>query len=98
MRVYKARELMNMDLDEITSRTLKEITIEFEDGVTAAFSMEAFTPWGGRRTRVMGSMGFIEGVLGKEAISSKISLATLGSIPLATAPTHSTDPSSRFLP
>ena len=23
--------------------------------------MEAFTPWGGRRTRVMGSMGFIEG-------------------------------------
>lgn len=36
-------------------------TVEFEDGVTAAFSMEAFTPWGGRRTRVMGSMGFIEG-------------------------------------
>ena len=23
--------------------------------------MEAFTPWGGRRTRIMGSMGFIEG-------------------------------------
>jgi hypothetical protein len=23
--------------------------------------MEAFTPWGGRRTRVMGSMGYIEG-------------------------------------
>ncbi len=33
----------------------------FEDGVTASFSMEAFTPWGGRRTRVMGSMGYIEG-------------------------------------
>jgi len=35
--------------------------IEFEKGITASFSMDAFTPWGGRRTRVMGSMGFIEG-------------------------------------
>lgn len=35
--------------------------IQFEDNITASFSMEAFTPWGGRRTRVMGSMGFIEG-------------------------------------
>lgn len=35
--------------------------ILFEGGVTASFSMEAFTPWGGRRTRVMGSMGYIEG-------------------------------------
>ncbi len=35
--------------------------IEFDNGITASFSMEAFTPWGGRRTRVMGSMGFIEG-------------------------------------
>ena len=36
-------------------------TLRFEGGVTAAFSMEAFTPWGGRRTRVMGTRGFIEG-------------------------------------
>lgn len=36
-------------------------SIEFEGGITASFSMEAFTPWGGRRTRVMGSMGYIEG-------------------------------------
>ena len=35
--------------------------ILFGDGVTASFSMEAFTPWGGRRPRVMGSMGYIEG-------------------------------------
>jgi hypothetical protein len=35
--------------------------ILFEGGVTASFSMEAFTPWGGRRTRVMGSLGYIEG-------------------------------------
>ena len=27
----------------------------------ATFSMEAFTPWGGRRIRVMGTRGFIEG-------------------------------------
>ncbi|MDX1911422.1 MAG: Gfo/Idh/MocA family oxidoreductase [Saprospiraceae bacterium] len=36
-------------------------TMEFEGGVTAAFSMEAFTSYGGRRTRVMGSMGDIVG-------------------------------------
>ena len=35
--------------------------MEFEDGTTASFSMEAFTPYGGRRTRVMGTMGYIEG-------------------------------------
>lgn len=35
--------------------------IRFQDDVTASFSMEALTPWGGRRTRVMGSMGYIEG-------------------------------------
>ena len=33
----------------------------FDDNVTASFSMEAFTPWGGRRTRIMGTKGFIEG-------------------------------------
>lgn len=35
--------------------------LRFEGGVTASFTMDAFTPWGGRRTRVMGTMGFIEG-------------------------------------
>lgn len=33
----------------------------FEGGKTAAFSMEAFTPTGGRRTRIMGTTGYIEG-------------------------------------
>ena len=33
----------------------------FEDDVTASFSMEAFTSYSGRRTRVMGSMGDIVG-------------------------------------
>lgn len=35
--------------------------ILFEDDITAAFSMEAFTSYEGRRTRVMGSMGDIVG-------------------------------------
>lgn len=35
--------------------------LRFDGGVTASFSMDAFTPWGGRRTRVMGTTGYIEG-------------------------------------
>jgi len=35
--------------------------LTFEDGITASFSMEAFAPWGGRRSRVFGTKGFIEG-------------------------------------
>ncbi len=33
----------------------------FEGGQTAAFSMEAFAPSGGRRTRIMGTTGYIDG-------------------------------------
>lgn len=47
---------MNNDQpDHYTSNIL------FADNVTAAFSMEAFTSYEGRRTRVMGSMGDIVG-------------------------------------
>jgi predicted dehydrogenase len=35
--------------------------MEFEDGITATFNMEAFTNYHGRRTRIMGSMGDIVG-------------------------------------
>ncbi|MBO5962155.1 MAG: Gfo/Idh/MocA family oxidoreductase [Alistipes sp.] len=35
--------------------------MKFQDGVTASFSMDAFTPWGVLRTRIMGTKGFIEG-------------------------------------
>ena len=35
--------------------------MEFDEGVTASFSMEAFTSYHGRRTRVMGSHGDIVG-------------------------------------
>ncbi len=36
-------------------------SIQFDQSVTAAFSMEAFTSYHGRRTRVMGSMGDMVG-------------------------------------
>jgi len=36
-------------------------SMEFEDGVTVNFSMEAFTSYHGRRTRVMGSLGDVIG-------------------------------------
>ena len=36
-------------------------SIQFRDSVTAGFSMEAFTSYHGRRTRVMGSMGDLVG-------------------------------------
>lgn len=33
----------------------------FEDGITSSFTMDAFTPVGGRRTRIMGTTGMIDG-------------------------------------
>jgi len=50
--VYK---MENDQCDHYTANIL------FEGDITASFSMEAFTPFGGRRTRIMGSMGYIEG-------------------------------------
>src|SRR3982074_3947441 len=35
--------------------------IEFEGGVPAPLTMSAFTPIGRRRTRIMGTRGFLEG-------------------------------------
>lgn len=37
------------------------MNMNFEDGITAAFSMEALTSYGGRRTRIMGTKGDIVG-------------------------------------
>jgi len=36
-------------------------SFNFEGGITATFTMEAMTPYGGRGIRVIGSKGFIEG-------------------------------------
>lgn len=40
-------------------------SMQFEDGITASFSMEAFTSYHGRRTRIMGSHGDIVGDMSK---------------------------------
>jgi predicted dehydrogenase len=37
------------------------VVIEFDGGVTATLTMSAFTPYGRRRTRIMGTRGFLEG-------------------------------------
>jgi len=37
------------------------VTIEFADGVVATLTMSAFTPMGRRRTRIMGTRGWLEG-------------------------------------
>jgi len=37
------------------------VMIDFDGGVTATLTMSAFTPYGRRRTRIMGSRGFLEG-------------------------------------
>jgi len=37
------------------------VTIEFDGGVIATLTMSAFTPYGRRRTRIMGARGFLEG-------------------------------------
>lgn len=47
-----------MDNDQPDHYTMN---LQFQNGVTAVFSMEAFTSYEGRRTRIMGSMGDIVG-------------------------------------
>ena len=37
------------------------VNMEFEDEITVAFSMEAHTQYGGRKTRIMGTKGHITG-------------------------------------
>jgi len=37
------------------------VTIQFEGGVTATLTMSAFTPFARRRTRIMGTRGFLDG-------------------------------------
>jgi hypothetical protein len=59
------RCVYRMDNDQCDHYTTN---ILFKNNITATFNMEAFTPWGGRRTRVMGSMGFIEGDMSKFTI------------------------------
>ena len=52
------RCVYRMDNDQPDHLT---VNILFRNGVTAAFSMEAFVSYEGRRTRIMGSLGDVTG-------------------------------------
>ena len=64
------RCVYDMDNDQCDHYTANML---FEKDITASFNMEAFTPWGGRRTRIMGSMGFIEGDMSKLTVYDFVS-------------------------
>jgi predicted dehydrogenase len=44
------------------------VSMEFEGGVTATFTMTAFTPWGGRYLRIHGTKGYIEAKIDQRTI------------------------------
>ncbi|HWD38560.1 MAG TPA: Gfo/Idh/MocA family oxidoreductase [Fimbriimonas sp.] len=44
------------------------VAMEFEGGVTATFTMTAFTPWGGRYLRIHGTRGYLEAKLDQRQI------------------------------
>lgn len=52
------RCVYRMDNDQCDHYT---VNLQFEDDITATLSLDAFTPWSGRRTRVMGSHGYLDG-------------------------------------
>ncbi len=52
------RCVYRMDNDQCDHYT---VNLQFDDQITATFSMDAFTPMSGRRTRVMGSHGYLDG-------------------------------------
>ena len=56
------RCVYQMENDQADHYTMN---MEFEDGITVAFNMEAFTSYHGRRTRIMGSHGDIVGDMEK---------------------------------
>jgi predicted dehydrogenase len=58
-------------------------SIQFDGQVTANFSMEAFTSYSGRRTRVMGSMGDIVGDMNEMTVSNFITGKSVTMVPNA---------------
>src|ERR1019366_7309827 len=44
------------------------VSMEFEGGVTATFTMTAFTPWGGRYLRIHGTRGYLEAKVDQSTI------------------------------
>lgn len=44
------------------------VSMEFDGGVTATFTMTAFTPWGGRYLRIHGTKGYLEAKVDQRTI------------------------------
>jgi len=44
------------------------VAMEFEGGITATFTMTAFTPWGGRYLRIHGTRGYLEAKIDQGSI------------------------------
>ena len=57
-RTNYGRCVYQLDNDVVDHQT---VNMEFEGGITAAFSMEGLTSYGGRRTRIMGTRGDLVG-------------------------------------
>jgi predicted dehydrogenase len=57
-RTNYGRCVYQLDNDVLDHQT---VNMEFEGGITVAFSMEGLTSYGGRRTRIMGSRGDLVG-------------------------------------
>ncbi len=57
-RTNYGRCVYQLDNDVVDHQT---VNMEFEGGITAAFSMEGLTSYGGRRTRIMGTRGDVVG-------------------------------------
>jgi predicted dehydrogenase len=57
-RTNYGRCVYQLDNDVVDHQT---VNMEFDDGITVAFSMEGLTSYGGRRTRIMGTRGDIVG-------------------------------------
>jgi predicted dehydrogenase len=56
-------------------------SIRFDDNITVNFSMEAFTSYGGRRTRVMGSMGDMVGDMEQMTVTDFKTKKTITLVP-----------------
>jgi hypothetical protein len=57
--------------------------IQFGDNVTASFSMEAFTSYAGRRTRIMGSMGDMVGDMNELVVTDFRTEKQIKLVPIA---------------
>ena len=72
------------------------VNLEYEGGITAAFTMTAFTPFAPRSTRIMGTRGYLTVEGGRiEVYDFRTAVATSIEVPGAVTETASHDPGDR---